>query len=66
MSFKDTLRNFSFDRLRNLPPRNRWLLLGLLGHPPPLRGRDGVGGFFFDSHARLSACSVFNGVKFLT
>ena len=28
MNFKDTLRNLSFDRLRNLPPRDRWLLIG--------------------------------------
>lgn len=28
MTFKDTLRNFSFERLRNLPPRDRWLIIG--------------------------------------
>lgn len=28
MTLKDTLRNFSFDRLRNLPQRERWLLIG--------------------------------------
>lgn len=28
MNLKDTLRNFSFDRLRSLPPRDRWLLIG--------------------------------------
>ncbi|MCR4347280.1 MAG: type II secretion system protein M [Sulfuricaulis sp.] len=28
MIFKDTLRNFTFERLRALPPRDRWLLIG--------------------------------------
>ncbi len=28
MNFKDTLRNFSFDRLRNLPQRERWMVIG--------------------------------------
>ena len=28
MTFKNALHNFSFDRLRNLPPRDRWLLIG--------------------------------------
>jgi type II secretory pathway component PulM len=28
MNIKDTLRNLTFDRLRNLPQRERWLVIG--------------------------------------
>jgi type II secretory pathway component PulM len=29
MNLKDTLRNLSFDRLRNLPQRERWMVIGV-------------------------------------
>jgi type II secretory pathway component PulM len=29
MNLKDTLRSFTFDRLRNLPQRERWMVIGV-------------------------------------